>query len=258
MDERSRAFWGRYWSGFTPGASAQTLTHILDQTKFEYLQSLLPSHGVTLEVGCGSGRLSSSLAIRGYRTIGLDFSLPALAAARQNYSASGASGFFVAGDAMRLPFPQATFDVVLSTGLLEHFTDPLPIVVEMVRTLRPGGLFYSDIVPKKFSLFRAFDWLRRLKLDAADRPAADAEEFFERPFSAEEIRDALRRAGLPNPRVFPAGVIPPYLPILYRSPRLRQAEVRLVQWTRPFWKALDDTRLAEWLGFYYFAWAIKP
>lgn len=258
MDDQSRAFWTRYWSEFTPSASAETLTHVLDQMKLEYLQPLLPTRGLTLEVGCGSGRLSCSLALRGYRTVCLDFSLAALTATQRNYSIAGADGLFAAGDAWRLPFPQTTFDVVLSTGLLEHFPDPLPIVAEMVRTLKPGGLFYSDIVPKKFSLFRAFDWIRRLKTRRADSTDPAAEEFFERSFSAAEIRELLSRAGLPHPRVFPAGVIPPYIPFLYRSPRFRQAEVHLVHRTRVFWKAMDNTRLAEWLGFYYFAWATKP
>ena len=47
------------------------------------------------------------------------------------------------GEAVRLPFPDATFDVVLSTGLLEHFQDPSPIVREMARVLRPGGALVS-------------------------------------------------------------------------------------------------------------------
>ena len=257
MDNRVRAFWDTYWEGQGPTTMARTMTQILDRIKLEHLQAILPPNGRTLEVGCGSGRLSCYLARQGLRTVCLDFSLPALDAARRNYAAAGVPGRFVAGDGFGLPFGDGVFAVLLSTGLLEHFEDPLPIVREMVRVLRPGGLFYSDIVPRKFSLFRSMDWAARVRR-AWVGEGEPSDTFFERSFTRAEIHDLLGRAGLVGIEVFPAGVVPPYAPILYRSQRLREAQVRLVERTRRFWKRLDGTRLAEWLGFYYFAWATKP
>jgi SAM-dependent methyltransferase len=257
MDERARAFWDRYWPSQPPTTTAATMSQLLDRIKLEHLRGILPGHGSTLEVGCGSARLSCFLAQQGYRTVCLDFSWPALAAARANYAVGSTPGHFVAGDGLALPFPGERFDVVLSTGLLEHFQDPSPIVGEMARVLKAGGLFYADIVPRKFSLFRSLDWTRQIKRflgGCRERP----ETFYERPFTQEEIRSLLEAAGLGEARVFAAGVMPPYLPVLSRSPRLREAQVRIVERTRTFWKRLDDTRLAEWLGFYYFAWGRKP
>ena len=56
---------------------------------------------------------------------------------------------FACADARILPFKNASFEVVLSGGLLEHFPDPLPVLTEMVRILRPGGIFYADVVPSE-------------------------------------------------------------------------------------------------------------
>jgi SAM-dependent methyltransferase len=248
-------FWEEYWAEGAPTLVAVTMTQILDGIKFEYLKTILPEVGRTLEVGCGSGRLSCHLAKAGYRTIGRDFAFNALKAAHANYALAQVSGSFVAGDAYQIPFRDATFDIVLSTGLLEHFENPAPIVSEMVRVLRAGGIFYSDIVPRKFSLFRSLDWVGKVKRAVTDEKLT---AFYARHFSSREIFDLLQHQGLVNVRVFPAGVVPPYLPLLYRSVKLRELEVSLVERTQRFWKWFDGTRLAEWLGFYYFEWGIKP
>jgi len=251
----SQQFWDVYWTDQSPTLAAKTMTQILDRIKFEYLQPILPAGGRTLEVGCGSARLSCQLALACYRTFGFDYSFAALKAAQANYSLARVGGSFVAGDAFRIPFRDGVFDAVLSTGLLEHFEDPAPIVREMVRVLRAGGIFYSDIVPRKFSLFRSLDWIGKVKRAVTGEKLT---AFYERRFSSREIFDLLKHHGLVNVRVFPAGVVPPYLPLFYRFVKLRELEVSLVERTQRFWKWFDGTRLAEWLGFYYFAWGIKP
>jgi SAM-dependent methyltransferase len=182
--------------------------------------------------------------------------MEALRAARANYSAANVGGWFAVGNGGKLPVHDECFDVVLSTGLLEHFPDPSPIVLEMVRVLKQGGLFYSDIVPRKFSLFRSLDWVGRLKR-ALTPGSIQLATFYERAFTSQEILDLLGNCGLANARVFPAGVVPPYIPLLYRSERFREAQVRLVERTQRLWRSCDGTFLAEWLGFYYFAWATK-
>jgi SAM-dependent methyltransferase len=230
---------------------------VLDRIKMEYLHPLLPPSGVTLEVGAGSGRLSCWIGQSGYRTLCVDYAAQALQAAKANYTEKRVRGSLIRGDGFRLPLQDGSCDVVLSTGLLEHFADPSPIVCEMVRVLRPGGLFYSDIVPRKFSLFRSLEWLGRWKqhMTGADNFVLP---LFERSFSGEEIRLLLGQARLENIHVFAAGVVPPYLPLLSRSDWGRSLQVRFVEQTRAFWQAWDHTRIAEWLGFYYFATGHKP
>jgi SAM-dependent methyltransferase len=254
--EHERKFWDSYWLGQNASLTARTMSQVLDRIKLEYLRAILPPPGRTLEVGSGSGRLSCFLAMARYQTVCLDYSAPALWAAKLNYSTAGVGGWFVIGDGSGLPARDGSFDVVLSTGLLEHFPDPSPIVREMVRVLKPGGLFYSDIVPRKFSLFRSMDWIGRVKRTLCSVPKAD-DGFYERAFTPKEILDLLTHSGLTNAHVFPAGVVPPYLPLLSRSDLLREMQVGFVDRTKELWKRCDGTRLAEWLGFYYFAWATK-
>ncbi len=257
MVSPEREFWDSYWRGQPATLTARAMTQILDRTKVEYLRKILPPEGRTLEVGSGSGRLSCFLAMAGYHTACLDYSLEALRAAKANYSTAEVAGWFVAGEGSRLPAVDGSYDVVLSTGLLEHFPDPSPIVREMVRVLRPGGLFYSDIVPRKFSLFRSLDWIGRLKRSLTPH-GKPPDAFYERTFTNCEIQELLENCGLVDVSVFPAGVVPPYLPLLSRFQRLREAQVSLVERTQNIWKRCDGTRLAEWLGFYYFAWGRKP
>ena len=90
-------FWNTYWQGQGSTVSARTMTQILDRIKFDYLRAILPRRGTTLEVGCGSGRLSCWLALAGYQTACLDFSPNALQSARANYAEVHTHGAFLAG-----------------------------------------------------------------------------------------------------------------------------------------------------------------
>jgi SAM-dependent methyltransferase len=51
-----------------------------------------------------------------------------------------------------LPFPDAEFDIVYSSNVLEHTADPLKVLMESVRVLRPGGLIHMEI-PNYLSYF---------------------------------------------------------------------------------------------------------
>jgi ubiquinone/menaquinone biosynthesis C-methylase UbiE len=55
-------------------------------------------------------------------------------------------------DVHQIPFDDDLFDIVISTGLLEHFEDQLLVVKEMVRIIKQRGLYYSDIVPLDFAM----------------------------------------------------------------------------------------------------------
>jgi SAM-dependent methyltransferase len=55
----------------------------------------------------------------------------------------------VQADACHTNLPAASFDCVFSMGLLEHFSDPKPVLAESARLLRPGGLQFALIVPDR-------------------------------------------------------------------------------------------------------------
>jgi SAM-dependent methyltransferase len=177
---------------------------------------------------------------------GLDYSFKALQTAETKCRVHGIPGDFCCGDAFRLPFAEDSFDVVLSTGLIEHYCNPLPLVQEMVRVLKPKGLFYSDIVPRKFSLLRAFDSLRFTRLRRKVM-------VFERRMSTSEINQLMSEAGLERVEVLAAGVFPPlYFPPLARIKLYNRLHTRLSSYLAPLLARLDGTAVARHLGFYFF------
>jgi SAM-dependent methyltransferase len=88
-----------------------------------------------LDLGCGTGFVTASLARRGWRTVGVDFSGPMLAAARA--SLPGADLVRARAEAL----PARTASVALVTaGTAFHWMAPAPTVAEMARVLAPGGV----------------------------------------------------------------------------------------------------------------------
>jgi ubiquinone/menaquinone biosynthesis C-methylase UbiE len=96
-----------------------------------------------LDAGCGTGWFSQRAAGLGANVIALDIGVKLLEKTRQKCDAA-----LVAGDACRLPFRDAAFDVVMSSECIEHTQDPLGAVSEMCRVLKPGGTLVIT-VPNK-------------------------------------------------------------------------------------------------------------
>ncbi|TME29208.1 MAG: class I SAM-dependent methyltransferase [Chloroflexi bacterium] len=210
--------------------------NFIDETKVAHLRPLLPRAGRAIEIGAGSGRLLIRLGReRPYRLVALDYAPYSLRAVRENYRRAKVDGYGLFGDARALPLRDGSFDVVLSGGLLEHFREPGEVVREMARVLRPGGLFYADIVPRKVSLYR---WAERARM-AHDEQLAEG--IYESDLRKSAWRDVVRDAGLRDVRIASAGVYPPYT--------LRDHE-RLVWKYGGFLRALDGTPVADVLGFF--------
>ena len=97
-----------------------------------------------LDVGCGPGGLLGAMARehKGWGAlVGCDLSVGMIVEARAA-SAGLPVGWFVA-DAQALPFPDASFDVVLARHMLYHVPDIDRAVAEAARVLRPGGHFLA-------------------------------------------------------------------------------------------------------------------
>jgi len=100
-----------------------------------------------LEVGAGTGRDSAELARRGAQVTVLDFaqgSLSIVGALRDEFGL-GDSLRLVRGDAFSAPFPENTFDLVFHQGLAEHFNDPMALIKENFRIVKPGGYCLCDV-----------------------------------------------------------------------------------------------------------------
>jgi demethylmenaquinone methyltransferase/2-methoxy-6-polyprenyl-1,4-benzoquinol methylase len=94
-----------------------------------------------LDVCCGTGDIAFRLAAQGAAVTGLDFSEPMLTVARQRPTRPASSGpvEFVQGDAMQLPFPEASFAAVTVGYGLRNLADWRAGLREMVRVAQPGG-----------------------------------------------------------------------------------------------------------------------
>jgi ubiquinone/menaquinone biosynthesis C-methylase UbiE len=113
-----------------------------------------------LDLGCGLGDDAAALArlvSSGGSVVGVDGSQAMVDAARQRHGAVEGVSFQVA-DAAALPFDDASFDACRIDRVLQHIADPAPVIGEMARVVRPGGVLV------------AFDndW-ETLTIDAADR-----------------------------------------------------------------------------------------
>jgi SAM-dependent methyltransferase len=95
-----------------------------------------------LDVGCGLGGKTAWYAEAGARRVhGVDLAWEHVRQAARFAAARGVAGRvdLVRADAMRLPFPDAAFDVVTANDSMEHFADPAAALGELSRVLRPGG-----------------------------------------------------------------------------------------------------------------------
>jgi SAM-dependent methyltransferase len=106
-----------------------------------------PRHRVELlDLGCGTGRFSIPIATRlGYSVTGADQSEEMLERARSKEE--GDRVRWSMQDASRLSYPHASFDVVFMSHLLHHLDEPLDVIRECHRVLRPGGVILNRYGP---------------------------------------------------------------------------------------------------------------
>jgi ubiquinone/menaquinone biosynthesis C-methylase UbiE len=110
-----------------------------------YLELLdLPRAAAVLELGCGTGVVARAIAAGdGFAgtVTGIDLSDDFIAAAGTFAATDGVGDRvqFAVGDAHELDFPAANFDVTVAHTLVSHVRDPLAVLAEAARVVRPGG-----------------------------------------------------------------------------------------------------------------------
>jgi SAM-dependent methyltransferase len=106
-----------------------------------------------LDVGSGFGRHVYECARRGAHVVALDYAADEVTDTRNTLAAMVEAGEITAdkligvtrGDARNLAFPDGTFDVVITSEVLEHVQDDVAAIAEMMRVLRPGGRFAATV-----------------------------------------------------------------------------------------------------------------
>jgi SAM-dependent methyltransferase len=138
--ERSRAF----YRALGPAGLAIRTRPEWDALIVQGLLGLLPSKGRVLDVGCGYGRIAIPLAELGFDVTGIDIARNLLRAARRQASRRRLTVRFDEGSMTAMPYPPASFDIVISlwTAFYEllHEAEQVAALREMHRVLRSGGV----------------------------------------------------------------------------------------------------------------------
>ncbi len=115
----------------------------------------LPDAPAILDVGCGTGEISSRLAEAFPRATitGVDLLESHLELARDRYAALRDRLMFRQADAFELPFPPHSFDLIVCRHLLQAVPHPENIVAEMVRVARPGAVLH--VIPEDYDMIHA-------------------------------------------------------------------------------------------------------
>ncbi|CAH2464752.1 MULTISPECIES: class I SAM-dependent methyltransferase [Bacillus] len=93
-----------------------------------------------IDIGCGGGIYTKELALMGAKNVvGLDFSKEILQAAKENCNAFPNISF-IHGDAHNIPYPNESFDLVISRAVIHHLQDVPTFIREASRILKQDGI----------------------------------------------------------------------------------------------------------------------
>jgi SAM-dependent methyltransferase len=196
---RTRAAWVQESAGWIEWARAPELDHTFWGFNLPALLDLLPPPGrLTVDVGCGEGRVARELIRRGHTVVGVEGSAPLAQAAR-----SAEPSFDVhVGDAEHLPLDDAAADLAIASMSLLNIDAMPAAVAEVARVLASGGRFCFSIVhpensakplgdhPDAGSYFAEYGYAEERERDGRGMTFHD----IHRPLSA--YTDALEAAGL--------------------------------------------------------------
>jgi len=133
------------------------------------MQMLIEMSGVSgadlvLDVACGPGLVACAFAPHARQVTGIDITPEMIEQARALQGEKQLENLtWQVGDVLPLPFPEASFSVVLTRYSLHHFLRPDAVLAEMVRVCRPGGrVLVADVVlpPEKAGAYNRMERLR--------------------------------------------------------------------------------------------------
>ena len=134
----------RWWD---PNSEFKPL-HDINPLRLNYIDTLAKIAGKkVIDVGCGGGILSESMAVRGADVTGIDLGEKPLKVAKLHLLETGQKVDYrlIAAEDMAAEQPEQ-FDVVTCMEMLEHVPDPASIVRDCAQMVKPGGhLFFSTI-----------------------------------------------------------------------------------------------------------------
>lgn len=131
-----------YAFGYSPAAVGLMENRSAEMNAGFLLPELTEKMSV-LDIGCGPGSITVGLAERvsAGKATGLDIEPGQIELANARAKDAGLTNCaFDVGSALNLPYPDATFDVVFGHTILMQFADAMPVIEEVKRVLKPGGM----------------------------------------------------------------------------------------------------------------------
>lgn len=215
--------------------------NFVDDIKLNYIRKYLPESGIIVEIGAGSGRLLTRIGLenKNISIIGIDFESYKMV--RDNIIKFNLNGTSIQADAFKIPLKSNSVEAVISGGFLEHFNEEEleKLLKEMKRILKPNGLFYAEIVPKKFSLCRPI-----ILTEMGG---------YESTFDKKKWNEILKNSGYSDIKVVSGLVIPPNFYVWFRSGILLEITNKL----KYIIKHMDNTIISDIFGFSYYLIAYK-
>jgi ubiquinone/menaquinone biosynthesis C-methylase UbiE len=147
MNDIAKLEGAEFWNANPCGGEWQNYRQFFEwyQRTEPYIYRVLDRHDwrgkAVLEVGCGQGTMLNYLPGKGAKVYGIDMSIASLRQAKSGAIEFGHAGQIAVAlaDAEHLPFPDASFERVISIGVLHHTPDTQAGIDEVCRVLRPGG-----------------------------------------------------------------------------------------------------------------------
>ena len=163
----------------------------LEQYHFEklhHLPKLVPFDRYrgrrVLEVGCGAGTDLVRFARSGAIVSGVDVASSSIALARQNVTLESLKANLLVADGEKLPFRDASFDLVYAHGVVQYTVDDRALVRECRRVLKPGGVAVFQVY-NRISWLNALSQVTKVDLEHVDAPVL-------KKYSIAEFRDLLK------------------------------------------------------------------
>ena len=213
------------------------LRTVLGPVRFGYFRRVLideqnrePRRVKALDVGCGGGLLAEEFARLGCQVTGVDPSEPSLITARKHAQQSGLEIAYQSGVGEQIPFPDASFDLVICCDVLEHVNDVTRVVQEIARVLTTGGIFFFDTLNATFlSWFVAIKLFQDWKLTRFLPPNLHDWNHFIKP---RNLQRCMQNAGLENREIKGMSPRGNRLAVMPQLLRYRRGEITLEEMGR--------------------------
>jgi 2-polyprenyl-3-methyl-5-hydroxy-6-metoxy-1,4-benzoquinol methylase len=203
MDHRKLTERDLYYERMVSAADWDAVTNVYETRRrleliFGRLLRDVPMQGARLlDAGSGGGHFSQAARMRGAEVTSLDMGVSLLAGVARRCESTRC-----VGSVLELPFRDGSFDILLSTEVVEHTPDPPGALAEMARVVRPGGRLVVT------TPCRAWEPVVRAATALRLRPY-NGNENFSWPASARRVLEA---AGIRVERCFGFNLVPLFNP----------------------------------------------